>query len=86
MSYEVIWSDAAKQKMDASFQRERSPDRRAWIIEMVRDIITRDIAEYPRNGAARPGEHATGVVRVGGFRVHYDIELDREVALITDIE
>ena len=82
----MIWSETAKQKMQVAFLTEKSPERRAWFTQKCSERITDDISQYPKDAGVRPGERTAGELQFGGFRVHYTIELDREVAFITDID
>jgi plasmid stabilization system protein ParE len=86
MSYEVIWSDDARKNFRAAFLHRNPPEQRDWFIRMIGERLTSEIAQYPRIGDAQPGERAAGELKFGVFHVHYDIQLDREVALITKID
>lgn len=86
MSYQVTWTEGTKEILRTAFPKMEKTDRREWLIEKITDHVAREIALYPMDSSAQPGQRATGELRVGTFRVSYEIRMDAGVAIVTGVE
>ena len=86
MSYELTWLEGTKESLRMALPKMKPAARRAWLIEQVIDYVAREIALYPQDAAAQPGQRVTGELHVAAFRVRYEIHLDTGVAFVTEVK
>lgn len=85
MSYSVQWSEKAKEHLEevvvARTKRAGNPPN----TDVAARIVAEELSLYPRRADAQPGEHIIGELPIFGLRIFYDIDLDGNVAVITDV-
>jgi hypothetical protein len=85
MSYEVTWLPGTKELLQTAFPSMRPADRREWFVRNVTDHVTQEIAAYPQDASAQPGQRVGGELHVAAFRIRYEIQMDTGVAIVTEV-
>jgi hypothetical protein len=86
MSYQITWSEGTKEKLQTALRNIKPGNNREWFIDRVTDYVTQEIALYPQDAAAEPGQCVTGEVCFGAVHVLYEIWMDRGLAIIKEIK
>ena len=86
MSYEVTWSEGTKERLRTALPSFKPSDKREWLIDKMTEHIEKEIAAYPQDASAQPGQCVTGEHRVAGFWVCYEIHMDTGRAVITEVK
>ncbi len=63
----------------------KPPEERKRFIEKVTDHITHEIAAYPQDAGAQPGQRVRSELHVAAFRIRYEIQMDTGIAIITEV-
>jgi len=61
-------------------------DRREWLIDKMVEQVEKEIAAYPQDATAQPGQHVTGELDVGNCCVRYEIHMGTDTAVTTGVE
>jgi hypothetical protein len=85
MSYEVTWSPGTKELLQTAFPSMKPADKREWFVQKVADHITQEIALYPQDASAQPGQRVRGELHVAAFCIRYEIQMDTGVAIVTEV-
>jgi hypothetical protein len=86
MSYAVTWSEGTKERLRTGLPNVKPPDRREWFLDRVTEHVEHEIAAYPQDASAQPGQRVSGELRVAGFCVGYEIHMDTHTAIITEVK
>jgi hypothetical protein len=85
MSYSIQWSEKAKEHLAevvvARTKRAGNPPN----TERATRTVAEELSLYPRRADAQPGEHVIGELPIFGLRIFYDIDLDADVVVVTDV-
>jgi hypothetical protein len=79
MSYQITWSEGTKERL-------RSGVRREWLIDRIVEHVEKEIASYPQDATAQPGQRVSGELHVANCDVCYEIQMDTHIAIITGVE
>ena len=61
-------------------------DRREWLIDRIVEHVEKEIATYPQDATAQPGQRVTGELHVGNCDVRSEIHMDPHLAVVTGVE
>jgi len=86
MSYQITWSEGTKERLRAGLVFLNPADRREWLIDRIVEHVEKEIATYPQDATAQPGQRVTGELHVANCDVRYEIHMDTHIAVVTGVE
>jgi hypothetical protein len=86
MSYQITWSEGTKERLRTGLRIVNAGDRREWLVDRVVEYVEKEIAAYPQDAAAQPGQRVTGELHVSNCDVRYELYMDTHIAVVTGVE
>src|SRR5688500_6533522 len=86
MSYQITWAEDTKERLRTGIVFLNAGDRRGWLIDRIVEHVEKELAAYPQDSAAPPGQRITGELHVVNCDVRYELHTDTHTALITGVE
>lgn len=87
MSYQIKWSEGTQERLRSNLLVPNLGGRReSFIDRIIVEHVEKEIASYPQDATARPGQRVSGELHVAGCHVRYEIQMDTHIAIITGVE